>query len=76
VATIKVSGAPIVGGDITASAGGVWARATDPMLAHIDPATNTLVERFGPTARIGSVAVDDSAIWVSAHDAGAVWRLP
>jgi hypothetical protein len=44
--------------------------------ASIDPMTNEVVARHGPPAGSGSVADDEEAAWISAHDVNAVWRLP
>jgi hypothetical protein len=44
--------------------------------ARIDPETNRVVERYGPAVGSGSVAADDDAVWVTAHDVRKIWRLP
>jgi YVTN family beta-propeller protein len=75
-ATITVSDAAVEGGDIAAGGGSVWARVSDSLVARIDPRTNKVVARYGPSAGSGSVAADDKAVWVSAHDINAIWRLP
>jgi virginiamycin B lyase len=75
-ATIRVSGRPIQGGDIAVGGGSVWARVSDVLVAQIDPATNTVVARFGKGWGSGSVAADDEAVWISAHDVLSIWRLP
>lgn len=76
VATIVASGAPVEGGDIAVGGGAVWARVSDQLVSRIDPATNQVTARYGPPSGSGSVAADDAAAWVSAHDVLAVWRLP
>jgi hypothetical protein len=76
VATIQVSAGPISGGDIAVGGGSVWARATDPLAARIDPATNKVTASYGPVSGSGGVAADDSAAWFAAHDIQTVWRLP
>lgn len=48
----------------------------DVLVAQIDPNTNTVVARFGPASGSGSVAADDDALWISAHDVFTVWRVP
>ena len=75
-ATITVSGRPIQGGDIAVGGGSVWARVSDVLIAQIDPATNTVIARFGESWGSGSVAADDEAVWISAHDVLSIWRLP
>jgi YVTN family beta-propeller protein len=75
-ATIRVTTVPVFGGDIAVGGGSVWARISDQLVARIDPATNEVVARFGPPAGSGSVAADDEAAWVSAHDINTVFRLP
>jgi YVTN family beta-propeller protein len=75
VATIAV-GEPIEGGDIAVGGGYVWLRGSDTLLFKIDPATNAIVARYGPSSGSGSVAADDNAVWVTAHDITTVWRLP
>lgn len=74
-ATIRV-GAPIRGGDIAVGGGSVWVRGGPELLARIDPETNRVVERYGPNVGSGSVAADDDAVWVTAHDVQKIWRLP
>jgi YVTN family beta-propeller protein len=76
VATIVVDSQPIGGGDIAAGGGAVWARVSGALLVKIDPATDTAVAAYGPRVGSGSVAADDDAMWVSAHDVNSVWRLP
>jgi len=76
IATVAVSDVPIQGGDITVGGGRVWVRIEQDLVVTIDPATNAVVDRFGPPSGSGSVAVDDDAAWVSAHDTSSVYRLP
>ena len=75
VAVIPVSDVGI-DGDIVVAGGSVWVHVNDALLAEIDPATNTVVARYGPAAGHGSVAADDSAVWVTGADPATVWRLP
>ena len=70
------SGAPINGGDIAVGGGSVWVRGGPELLARIDPATDLVTERYGPDAGSGSVAADEGAVWVTAHDVSTIWRLP
>jgi len=76
VATIEVAPGPIMGGDLAVGGGFVWARTSDVLVAKIDPATNRVVARYGPARGSGSVAADENAAWISAHDVDAVYRLP
>ena len=76
VATIPVDIRPIRGGDIAVGGGFVWARVSTSLVVKIDPATDTAVAAYGPQSGSGSVAADDAAVWISAHDVNAVWRLP
>ena len=76
VATIDVDTGPIEGGDLAVGGGRVWARVSSWLVSEIDPATNTVVARYGPPAGSGSVAADDTALWISAHDQDVVYRLP
>jgi virginiamycin B lyase len=74
-ATIAV-GEPIEGGDIAVGGGFVWLRGSTTLLFKIDPKTNAVVARYGPSSGSGSVAADDDAVWITAHDITTVWRLP
>jgi YVTN family beta-propeller protein len=76
VATIAVSSTPVDGGDIAVGCGAVWARVDDELVARIDPATNEVVARYGPPTDDGSVACADHVLWISAHDANTIWRVP
>ncbi len=75
VATVDF-GEPIDGGDIAVGGGSVWVRGSRTLLARIDPATNTIADRYIPRVGSGSVAADDSAVWITAHDVRTIWRLP
>jgi virginiamycin B lyase len=74
--TITVSASPINGGDIAVGGGSVWARVSDVLVSRIDPVMNRVVERYGSAKGSGSVAADDDAVWISAHDVFVVWRVP
>ena len=76
IATTEVSDVPIHGGDITVGGGLVWVRIEQDLVVTIDPTSNEVVDRYGPPSGSGSVAVDDDAAWVSAHDTASVYRLP
>lgn len=75
-ATIPVDDGPVSGGDLTVGGGFVWARVSGSLVAKIDPRTNTVVARYGPAGGSGSVAADAQALWITAHDVNAVYRLP
>jgi len=76
VATIVVSDGPIGGGDMAVGGGYAWARVSDALVSQIDAATNVVVARYGLPSGSGSVAADDDAVWISAHDVHRVWRIP
>lgn len=76
VATIPVGNGGIDGGDIAVGVGSVWVRVSDALVVRIDPKTDTVVGRYDPRSGSGSVAADDEAAWISAHDVSSVWRLP
>lgn len=75
VATVEVA-TLIRGGDIAVGGGSVWVQPGGQLLVQIDPATNLVVATYGPPSGSGSVAAADDAVWVSAHDVNAIWRLP
>ena len=76
VATIPTGGR-VERGDIAVGGGYVWARISDALIAQIDPATDTVVARYGPQrTSSGGVDADDQAVWVSDYLAQTVWRLP
>jgi hypothetical protein len=64
------------GGDLTVGGGSVWARGSRWLLTRIDPRSNEVTARYGPESGSGAVIVGSGAIWISAHDIHAVWRLP
>ncbi|MEO7664392.1 MAG: hypothetical protein ABIV26_04645, partial [Candidatus Limnocylindrales bacterium] len=73
-ATIEL-GEPVQGGDIATGGGFLWLRGSQTLLFKIDPVTNKIVARYGPSAGSGSVAADDRAVWITAHDILRIWRL-
>jgi len=75
VATITVSAQKVDGGDMAFGGGYAWARVNDALVAQIDPDTNKVIRRFGEPAGSGSVAADDNAVWISAHDVETIWRV-
>jgi len=64
------------GGDITTGGGSVWLRGAAYLLTEIDPGSNEVATRYGPSSGSGGVIVATDAVWLSAHDVGTVWRLP
>ena len=48
----------------------------DAVAVRIDPRTNAVVDRFGPGAGSGGVAIADNSVWITAHDTRTIWRLP
>jgi virginiamycin B lyase len=75
VATV-VLGEQVEGGDIAVGGGFLWLRGSRTLLFKIDPATNQIVAVYGPESGSGSVAADDAAVWITAHDVQTAWRLP
>jgi hypothetical protein len=75
-ATIAVSTSPVEGGDIAYGGGYVWPRISAALVAKLDGTTGELLTTYGPASGSGSVAADDDAAWVSAHDVTSVWRPP
>ena len=77
VATIRANPNGIIGGDIVATADAVWVQATSRLGVEIDPSTNAVVQRVGPSEGSGSVAITaDGAVWITAHDALKLYRIP
>ena len=74
--TITVSSSAVDGGDIAYGGGYVWPRISAALIAKLDGKTGELLATYGPPSGSGSVAADDAAAWVSAHDVNSVWRLP
>jgi virginiamycin B lyase len=64
------------GGDITTGDGSVWVRGSDFLLTSVDPGSNAIDTRYGPSSGSGAVIVASGAVWVSAHAVSKVWRLP
>jgi YVTN family beta-propeller protein len=74
-ATIAVD-ASIDGGDLTVGDGKVWVRATDELVAEIDPSTDAVVARIGEPEGSGSASADAGELWISAHDVAKLYRVP
>jgi len=63
------------GGDITTGSKYVYVRAKKTLLSVIDPKTDKVIARYGPTAGSGAVAVENGRAWITAHDINKVWVL-
>jgi streptogramin lyase len=63
------------GGDITTGSKYVYVRAKKTLLSVIDPNSNKVIKRFGPSAGSGAVAVENGHVWITAHDINKVWIL-
>ena len=63
------------GGDIATSDSKVYVRAKSPLLSVIDPNTNEVSTRYGPSAGSGAVRVENGRVWVTAHDINTIWIL-
>ena len=63
------------GRQIALGGGFVWATSPDATLVKIDPATNTVVARYGSEPGVG-VAVAGDAVWVTVNGSGRAYRLP
>jgi len=74
VATIPVD-IKVHGGDIAVGHGSIWIRASDSLVARVDPITDRVTERYGFQSGSGSVAADDRDLWVSEHDTMSLWRI-
>ena len=74
VATID-SGVVGEGGDIAAGEGAVWVRGATVLLVVIDPATNQVTKRYGPSQGSGAVRAREGGVWISAHDVSRIWGL-
>lgn len=76
-ARVVVSDAPQSGDGRQVAVGGgfVWTTAPDATLVKIDPATNTVVARYGTKPGVG-VAVTAGAVWATVNADGIAYRLP
>jgi len=74
VATIQ-TGIVGSGGDIAAGEGAVWVRGAGPLLIVIDPKTNQVIKKYGPSQGSGAVRAGEGSVWVSAHDVNKIWEL-
>lgn len=75
VATIPVDARGIFGGDLTVGEGFVWLRASDELVAQIDPATDRVVARIGSPQASVSVSAGEGQLWTVGHfETGTGWR--
>jgi streptogramin lyase len=75
VATIQAGG-PVIDGSIAIGGGSVWVKGPSGLLSQIDPKTNAVVARYGPSTPHGRVAASADAVWLTDPDTATVWRLP
>lgn len=66
----------IEGGDLTVGDDGVWLRASDELVAWIDPHTDSVLARYGEPEGSGSASAGDGQLWISAHDVARLYRIP
>jgi virginiamycin B lyase len=64
------------GGAIAAQGRWLGARGAERLLARVDQRDGQVVERYGPKAGDGAVAVGFGAVWISAPEIDTLWRLP
>lgn len=76
IATVHVNDGPISFGDIAVGGGSVWVRTSDHLLVRVDASTNQVTGAYDPPSGSGGVDADSEAVWLSAHDVNAMWRLP
>lgn len=76
VTRVDVSPDAVEGGDLTVGGSKVFARVSDVLVVVIDAATGKIEHRLGDAQGSGSADGDDAAVWVSAHDAAKVYRVP
>jgi streptogramin lyase len=76
VATIPVDELGIQGGDLTVGEGSVWLRASEELVAQIDPDSDRVVARIGAPQGSGSASAGDDEVWISAHDVARIYRIP
>jgi hypothetical protein len=74
--TIVVSDASIQGGDIATGPGAVWVRTSSNALARVDARTGEVTDLLGSAIGSGGVAATGDAVWMTAHDELAVYRIP
>jgi DNA-binding beta-propeller fold protein YncE len=65
---------PGQGGCIDAGGGSVWVTMPGTPVSRIDPATNTVAERF-EGAGGDCISFSDESVWLSNLELGTVWRI-
>jgi virginiamycin B lyase len=68
--------AGVEGGDLTVGNGFVWFRGTEALVAQVDPRSGKVIRRIGPGEGSGSAAAGSGQLWISAHDASKLYRVP
>jgi virginiamycin B lyase len=63
------------GGDVTTGDGYVWYRGTSALVTQVDTA-GRIVRRIGTGAGSGSASAGSGHLWISAHDAARLYRVP
>lgn len=76
VETIQIDENPGQAADVAVGGGFVWVRTQYTLLAKIDPASSSIVERYTDQKGIGGVAVDQDSVWLSDLAFNNVWRVP
>jgi streptogramin lyase len=71
--TVPASDLSVNGGDIVAGDDAVWVRSSAELAVRLDPETLDIVQRVGPPSGSGSIGIDGSGVWISAHDVKTVW---
>jgi virginiamycin B lyase len=74
--TIQIDEAPGQAADVAVGGGFVYVRTQYTLLAKIDPASSSIIERYTDQKGIGGVAVDEDSVWLSDLAFNKVWRVP
>jgi virginiamycin B lyase len=72
---IQVDDRPGQAADIVVGDGTVWARTQYTLLAGIDPATSSVVDRITDQKGLGGVTVGFGSVWLSDFAFNRVWRV-
>lgn len=74
-ASVQIDETPGQANDIALGDGFVWARTQYTLLAKIDPATDSIVERYTDQKGTGGIVVDFGSVWLSDLAFNNVWRV-